>query len=106
MRPPCLYHWASEGDVVNTLVVVPLLPFVLKSTLDPPVIMCMTPRYGCSAKTSCFGAWGDYGGVDLGDAEAEVEELALPDGAGTRGWVDAGRARCCKVVVGGGMCVR
>jgi hypothetical protein len=51
----------------------------------------------------------DYGGVDLGDAEveAEVEELALPDGAGTRGWVGAGRARCCKVVVdGGGMCAR
>jgi hypothetical protein len=54
---------------------------------------------------------GDYGGVDLGDVEAEVEveveELALPDGAGMRGWVDAGRARCCKVVVGGGgMCTR
>jgi hypothetical protein len=52
---------------------------------------------------------GDYGGVDLGDAEAEakVEELALPNGAGMRGWVDAGRARCCKVVVGGGgMCAR
>jgi hypothetical protein len=58
-------------------------------------------------KFSCFGAWGDYDGVDLGDAEAEVEELALPDGAGTRGWVDAGRARYCKVVVGGGgMCAR
>jgi hypothetical protein len=25
MRPPCLYHWAGEGDVVNTSVVVPLL---------------------------------------------------------------------------------
>jgi hypothetical protein len=50
---------------------------------------------------------GDYGGVDLGDAEAEakVEELALPDGAGTRGWVGAGCAHC-KVVVGGGMCAR
>ena len=69
----------------------------------------MTPRYGCSAKSSCFGAWGDYGGVDLGDAEAEAEvvELALPDGAGTRGWVYAGRAHCCRVVVvGGGMCAR
>ena len=32
---------------------------------------------------------GDYCGVNLGDAEAEVEELALPDGAGTRGWVGA-----------------
>ena len=33
--------------------------------------------------------------------------LALPDGAGTRGWVDARRARCCKVVGGGdGMCAR
>jgi hypothetical protein len=55
-------------------------------------------------------AWvlgGGYGVVDLGDAEAEVVELALPDGAGTRGWVDDGRACCCKVVVvGGGMCVR
>jgi hypothetical protein len=36
---------------------------------------------------------GGYGVVGLGDAE--VVELALPDGAGTRGWVDAGRARCC-----------
>jgi hypothetical protein len=64
----------------------------------------MTPRYGCSAKSSFFGAWGDYGGVDLGGAkvEAKVEELALPDSAGTRGWVGAGRACCCKVVVGGG----
>jgi hypothetical protein len=52
---------------------------------------------------------GDYGGVDLGDAEAEaeVEQLALPDGAGMHGWVDAGRSRCCMVVVGGGgMCAR
>jgi hypothetical protein len=52
---------------------------------------------------------GDYGGVDLGDAEAEAEvvELALPDDAGTRGWVYAGRAHCCRVVViGGGMCAR
>jgi hypothetical protein len=49
---------------------------------------------------------GDYGGVDLGDAEAEagVEGLALPDGVCTRGWVGAGHGRCCKVVVvGGGM---
>jgi hypothetical protein len=56
-------------------------------------------------------AWvlgGGYGVVDLGDAEAEVVEPALPDGAGTRGWVDAGRARYCNVVVigGGGMCAR
>jgi hypothetical protein len=53
-------------------------------------------------------AWvlgGGYGVVDLADAEAEVVELALPDGVGTRGWVDAGLARCCRVVVvGGGMC--
>jgi hypothetical protein len=50
---------------------------------------------------------GDYGGVDLGDVEVGVKELALPDGAGMRGWVGAGRARCCKVVVGGGgMCAR
>jgi hypothetical protein len=51
---------------------------------------------------------GDFGGVDLGDAEADagVEQLVLPDGAGMRGWVDAGRSRCCMVVVvgGGGMC--
>jgi hypothetical protein len=71
--------------------------------------MWMTPRYGCSAKSSCFGAWGDYGGVDLGDAEvkADVVELALPDGAGTRDWVDPRRARCCKVASGdGGMYAR
>jgi hypothetical protein len=47
----------------------------------------MTPRYGCSAKSSCFSAWGDFGGVGLGDVEAGagVEQLALPDGAGMRG---------------------
>jgi hypothetical protein len=69
----------------------------------------MIPRYGCSAKSSCFGAWGDYDGVDLGDAEAgaEGEQLALPNDAGTCGWVDAGRARYCMIVVGGGgMCAR
>jgi hypothetical protein len=47
---------------------------------------------------------GDFGGVDLGDAKADagVEQLVLPDGAGMRG-----RARCCMVVVvGGGMCAR
>jgi hypothetical protein len=51
---------------------------------------------------------GDYGGVDLGDAgtEAGVEGHALPDGAGMHGWVGAGHARCCRVVVGGGMCAR
>jgi hypothetical protein len=71
--------------------------------------MWMTPRYGCSAKSSCFDAWGDFGGVGFGDAEADagVEQLVLPDGAGMRGWVDAGRGRCCMVVVGGGgMCAR
>jgi hypothetical protein len=45
--------------------------------------------------------------MDLGDAEAVVAEPALLDGVGTRGWVDAGLARCCRVVVvGGGMCER
>jgi hypothetical protein len=71
--------------------------------------MWMTPRYGCSAKSSCFGAWGDFGGVGSGDAEAEVgvEQLVLPDGADMCGWVDARRGRCCMVVVGGGgMCAR
>jgi hypothetical protein len=75
--------------------------------MDPPVIMWMTPRFGCSTKSSCFCAWGDFGGVDFGDAEADagVEQLVLPDGAGMRGWVDARHARCCMVVVGGGgMC--
>jgi hypothetical protein len=47
---------------------------------------------------------GGYGVVDLGDAEAVVVEPALLDGAGTRGWVDAGFARCS--VAGGGMCAR
>jgi hypothetical protein len=55
-------------------------------------------------------AWvlgGGYGVVDLGDAEAVVAEPALLDGAGTSGWVDAGVARCCTVVGGGGdMCAR
>jgi hypothetical protein len=52
---------------------------------------------------------GDFGGVGLGDANADarVEQLVLPDGAGMRGWVDAGCGRCCMVVVGGGgICVR
>jgi hypothetical protein len=52
---------------------------------------------------------GDFGGVGLGDAEVDagVEQLVLPDGAGMRGWVDAGCGRCCMVVVvGGGMCAR
>jgi hypothetical protein len=51
------------------------------------VIMWMTPRYGCLAKSSCLGAWGGYGVVDFGDAEAEAVEPALLDGAGMRGWV-------------------
>jgi hypothetical protein len=69
----------------------------------------MTPRYVCSAKSSYFGAWGDFGGVGLGDAEAEagVEQLVLPDGGDMRGWVDVGRGRCCRVGGGGGgMCAR
>jgi hypothetical protein len=69
----------------------------------------MTPRYGCSAKSSYFGAWGDFGDVGSGDVEAEagVEQLILPDDADMRGWVDARRGRCCMVVVGGGgMCAR
>jgi hypothetical protein len=64
----------------------------------------MTPRYGCLAKSPCLSAWGGYGVVDLGDAEAVVAESTLPGGAGTRGWVYL-EARCCRVVVvGGGMC--
>jgi hypothetical protein len=46
---------------------------------------------------------GGYGVVDLGDAEAVVEEPALHGGAGTRGWVDVGFAHCGRVA-GGGMC--
>jgi hypothetical protein len=46
---------------------------------------------------------GGYGVVDLGDAEVVVVEPALLDGAGTRGWVDAGFAHCGRVA-GGGMC--
>jgi hypothetical protein len=51
---------------------------------------------------------GDYGGVDLGDAEVEagVEGLILPGGVDTRGWVSAGHGRCKVVVVVGGMCAR
>jgi hypothetical protein len=60
--------------------------------------------------SSCFGAWGDFGGVGAGDAEAEagVEQLVLPDGADMRGWVGAGCGHCCMVVVvgGGDMCAR
>jgi hypothetical protein len=48
---------------------------------------------------------GGYGVVDLGDVEAVEVEPALLDGAGTRGWVDAGFAHCGRVVVGG-MCAR
>jgi hypothetical protein len=41
------------------------------------------------------------------EAEAGVEQLVLPDDADMCGWVDAGRGRCCMVVVGGGgMCAR
>ena len=46
-------------------------------------------------------------GGDFGDAEAGGEQLVLPDGADMRGWVGAGRGRCCMVVGGGGdMCAR
>jgi hypothetical protein len=63
----------------------------------------MTPRYGLSTKSSYFGAWGDFGGVGSGGAEAEagVGRLAPPDGVDMRGWVGAGRGRCCMVVGGG-----
>jgi hypothetical protein len=80
--------------------------FVSKSTLDPPVIMWMTLRYGCSAKSSCLGACGGCcGAEDLGDAEVVVVEPAPLDGAGKHSWVDAGFARCGRVV-GDGKCVR
>jgi hypothetical protein len=66
----------------------------------------MTPRYGGSAKSSCLGACGGgCGAEDLGDAEVVVVEPAPLDGAGKRGWVDAGFAHCGRVA-GDGMCVR
>jgi hypothetical protein len=52
---------------------------------------------------------GDFGGVGSVDAEAGawVVQLVPPGGADMRGWVDAGRGRCCMVVVGGvDMCAR
>jgi hypothetical protein len=58
-------------------------------------------------KSSCFGAWGDFGGVDLVDAEAGagVVQFVPPDGANMRGWVDVGHDRRCMVVGGvGDMC--
>ena len=48
---------------------------------------------------------GGCGAEGLGDAEAVVVEPASLDGAGKRGWVDAGFARCGRVVVDG-MCAR
>jgi hypothetical protein len=69
----------------------------------------MTPRYGLSAKSSCFGAWGDFGGVGSVDVKAGVGVVQLipPDGADMRGWVDVGCGRCCMVVGGGvDMCAR
>jgi hypothetical protein len=54
--------------------------------------------------------WGDFGDVDLVDAEAGagVVQLVPPSDAGMRGWADAGRGRCCMVVGGGGggMCAQ
>jgi hypothetical protein len=47
--------------------------------------------------------------VGSGDAEAEagVGQFVLPDGVDMRGWVGAGRGRCCMVVGGGDdMCAR
>jgi hypothetical protein len=35
MRPPCLYHWASEGDMVHTSIVVPFLPLRFKVHAGP-----------------------------------------------------------------------
>jgi hypothetical protein len=35
MRPPCLYDWAGEGDVVDTLIVVPFLPLRLEVHARP-----------------------------------------------------------------------
>jgi hypothetical protein len=54
-------------------------------------------------KSSCFGAWGDFGGVGLVDAEAGagVVRLEPPSGADMRGWVNAGCGRGCMVVGGG-----
>jgi hypothetical protein len=52
---------------------------------------------------------GDFGCVDLVDAEAGVGVVRLvpPGGADMRGWVDAGCGRGCMVVGGGvDMCVR
>jgi hypothetical protein len=50
---------------------------------------------------------GDFGGVGLGDAEAEagVGGLVLPDDADMRGWVGAGYGRCY-MVGGGDKCAR
>jgi hypothetical protein len=46
---------------------------------------------------------GDFGGVGSVDAEAGVGvvQLVPPGGTDMRGWVDAGRGRCCMVVGGG-----
>jgi hypothetical protein len=35
MRPPCLHHWAGEGDVVHTSVVIPFLPLRLEVHAGP-----------------------------------------------------------------------
>jgi hypothetical protein len=50
-------------------------------------------------------AVGGCGAEGLGDAEAVVVEPAPLNGAGKRGWVDAGFVRCGRVV-GDGKCAR
>jgi hypothetical protein len=53
MRPPRLYNWAGEGDVVDTLVMIPLLLLRLEVDAGPS-----SDHVDDSAKSSCFGAWG------------------------------------------------
>jgi hypothetical protein len=95
----------SERDMVHTSVVVPFLPLCVKVHARSPSDHVDDSVIWWFDEVFLFGCWWVVVVVDLGDAEVVVVEPAPLDGAGKRGWVDAGFARCGRVAVDG-MCAR
>ena len=58
MGPLCLHDWTGDGDVVDAVVMVPLLPLCVEVGAGPPSDHVNDSAIRLISEVFFFGAWG------------------------------------------------